>query len=251
MMRIRQLVLVSEDRDSVVNELCSLFQIEVAFYDPGIIHFGLENAVLPVGDTFLEVVSPVKENTTAGRYLKKRKGDGGYMVIIQTNNFKQQKERVKSKDIEIVFHADRKEEGIHAQSIHLHPRDVGGAILSLDSMKPINSWLWAGKNWENMKNDEVVGFLNGVHIQSKDPEETAKNWERALGREATFEDTLFTIELDNSRVIFKEDLNGRGAGPESFELKVKDRQKVMEQANQLKLLVDGSIFIGGVEFLLN
>ena len=65
-MRIRQLVLVSEDRDSVVNELCSLFQIEVAFYDPGIIHFGLENAVLPVGDTFLEVVSPVKENTTAG-----------------------------------------------------------------------------------------------------------------------------------------------------------------------------------------
>ena len=142
-MRIRQLVLVCEDRDSVVNELCSLFQIEVAFYDPGIIHFGLENAVLPVGDTFLEVVSPVKENTTAGRYLKKRKGDGGYMVIIQTNNFKQQKERVKSKDIEIVFHADRKEEGIHAQSIHLHPRDVGGAILSLDSMKPINSWLWA------------------------------------------------------------------------------------------------------------
>ena len=95
MVRIRQLVIVCEDRDSVVNELCSLFQIEVAFYDPGIIHFGLENAVLPVGDTFLEVVSPVKENTTAGRYLKKRKGDGGYMVIIQTNNKRSRKIKIK------------------------------------------------------------------------------------------------------------------------------------------------------------
>ena len=250
-MRIRQLVLVCEDRDSVVNELCNLFQIKVAFYDPGIIHFGLENAVLPVGDTFLEVVSPVKENTTAGRYLKKRKGDGGYMVIIQTNDFNQQKKRVESENIEIVFHADRHEEGIHAQSIHLHPRDVGGAILSLDSMKPINSWLWAGKNWDMKKNDKVVSFLNGVHIQSKDPEKIVKNWEKALGRKATFEENLFTIELDNSRVVFKEDLNDRGDGPESFELKVKDRQKVMEQASKLKLLVEGNIFIGGVKFLLN
>ena len=85
-MRIRQLVLVAEDRDKVVNDLCNLFKIEVAFYDPGIIHFGLENAVIPVGDTFLEVVSPVQENTTAGRYLKRRKGNGGYMVIIQVED---------------------------------------------------------------------------------------------------------------------------------------------------------------------
>ena len=35
-MRIRQLVLVSDDRDLVVNDLCDLFKLEVAFYDPGI-----------------------------------------------------------------------------------------------------------------------------------------------------------------------------------------------------------------------
>ena len=93
-MRIRQLVLVAEDRDKVVNDLCNLFKIEVAFYDPGVIHFGLENAVLPVGDTFLEVVSPVQKNTTAGRYLDRRKGDGGYMVIIQTEDLAKEKERV-------------------------------------------------------------------------------------------------------------------------------------------------------------
>ena len=93
-MRIRQLVLVSEKRDPVVSDLCNLFRIEVAFYDPGIIHFGLENAVIPVGDTFLEVVSPVQENTTAGRFLERRRGNGGYMVIVQTDDLKREKERV-------------------------------------------------------------------------------------------------------------------------------------------------------------
>jgi len=97
-MRIRQLVLVSEKRDPVVSDLCNLFRIEVAFYDPGIIHFGLENAVIPVGDTFLEVVSPVQENTTAGRFLERRRGNGGYMVIVQTDDLKERKKECNLKE---------------------------------------------------------------------------------------------------------------------------------------------------------
>ena len=79
-MDLRQLVMVSSLRDPIVDNLCELFDIKVSFNDPGVGHFGLENAVLPVGSDFLEVVSPVKESTTAGRYLKRRKGDSGYTV---------------------------------------------------------------------------------------------------------------------------------------------------------------------------
>ena len=68
--------MVSGLRDPIVNDLCKLFNFEVAFNDPGVAHFGLENAVIPIGTDFLEVVSPVEENTTAGRYLNKRCGDG-------------------------------------------------------------------------------------------------------------------------------------------------------------------------------
>ena len=39
-------------------------------------HFGLGNAVIPIGKDFLEVVSPVQEDTTAGRFIDKRNGDG-------------------------------------------------------------------------------------------------------------------------------------------------------------------------------
>ena len=56
--------MVSKLRDPIIKDLCDLFEFEVAFNDPGVGHFGLENAVIPIGRDFLEVVSPVQENTT-------------------------------------------------------------------------------------------------------------------------------------------------------------------------------------------
>ena len=249
-MRIRQLVLVAEDRDKVVNDLCNLFKIEVAFYDPGIIHFGLENAVIPVGDTFLEVVSPVQENTTAGRYLERRKGDGGYMVIVQTEDLAKEKERVESEGIQIVWNADRTEEEIRAQGIHLHPRELG-TILSLDTMDPPSSWLWASTNWEEKVNTEVSNCLNGVHLQSKDPEAMMRKWEKALGREGIYENNQFVIKLNESRVVFVEDSDGRGEGIESFEISVKDKESVIKSSEDLGLYFNGEVQIGGAKFLLN
>ena len=250
-MRIRQLVFVSKERDSLVKDLCDLFQLEVAFYDPGIIHFGLENAVIPVGDTFLEVVSPVQENTTAGRFLETRKGDGGYMVIVQTDDLKREKLRVESEGIRIVWNADREEDGIHAQAIHLHPRDVGGAILSIDSMEPTEAWLWASSSWKKHIKTETSNFLNGVHIQSTNPESMMRSWEKALGKKGIYINNQFQINLNKSRVVFMEDLDGRGEGIESFEISVKDKKSVIKSAQDLGLFIDGEINIGGVKFLLN
>lgn len=249
-MRIRQLVLVAEERDKVVNDLCNLFKIEVAFYDPGVIHFGLENAVIPVGDTFLEVVSPVQENTTAGRYLERRKGDGGYMVIVQTEDLAKEKERVESEGIQIVWNADRTEEEIRAQGIHLHPKELG-TILSLDTMDPPSSWLWASTNWEEKVKTEVSNCLNGVHLQSKDPEVMMRKWEKALGREGTYENNQFVIKLNESRVVFVEDSDGRGEGIESFEISVKDKESVIKSSEDLGLYFNGEVQIGGAKFLLN
>ena len=249
-MRIRQLVLVAQERDKVVNALCDVFNLEVAFYDPGIIHFGLENAVIPVGDTFLEVVSPVQEDTTAGRYLQKRKGNGGYMVIVQAEDLDKEKKRVESEGIKIIWEADRKEEEVHARGIHLHPKEIG-AILSIDTMDPPSSWLWASTNWEKKVNTEVSNCLNGVHLQSKDPEIMMKKWEKALGKKGIYINNQFQINLNKSRVVFMEDLDGRGDGIESFEISVKDKKSIIKSAQDLGLFFDGEIHIGGAKFLLN
>jgi hypothetical protein len=81
-MRLRQVALVARDLEATVADLCAVLEIEVAFRDPGVALFGLVNAVLPVGDTFLEVVSPVKPGRPPSACVR-RGGDAGYMVIVQ------------------------------------------------------------------------------------------------------------------------------------------------------------------------
>ncbi len=70
--RLRQVALVARNLQEVLDDLNAVFGLEVAYRDPGVATFGLQNAVLPVGTQFIEVVSPVQEETAAGRQLDRR-----------------------------------------------------------------------------------------------------------------------------------------------------------------------------------
>jgi len=243
-MDVRQIVMVSQLRDPIINDLCNLFKFEVSFNDPGVSHFGLENAVIPIGTDFLEVVSPVEENTTAGRFLDKRNGDGGYMVIIQVDDFDVSKRLVHENDIDIVWETDLPE----ARAIHLHPKEMGGAILSLDWMNPKDSWKWAGPNWKNHISGHVEA-VDGVEIQSSDPNEMYHKWQKVLGVKDTLPKENL-INLDNTWIKFVEDQDGRGAGVSAFSLKVDDSMHIKNKAEDLGYVVDGDLIIGGVKFYL-
>ena len=245
-MDLRQLVMVSSLRDPIVDSLCNLFDIKVSFNDPGIAHFGLENAVLPVGTDFLEVVSPVEENTTAGRYLDRRNGDGGYMVIIQVDDFLAAKQSVKDNNITVVWESDHPD----ARAIHLHPKQMGGAILSLDWMNPKESWKWAGPNWDKFVNTSLVNRFVGVEIQAENPEDMKNTWQSVLNLKGE-RVTGNQINLDNTWIRFLEDEDGRGAGVSAFCLEANDNDKLFEKASDLGLVYEDNIMIGGVKFLLS
>ena len=244
-MDLRQLVMVSNLRDPIVNNLRDLFDIKVSFNDPGVAHFGLENAVLPVGKDFLEVVSPVEENTTAGRYLNRRGGDGGYMVIIQVDDFFETQNIVKENNITVVWESEHPE----ARAIHLHPKELGGAILSLDWMNPKESWKWAGPNWDKFVNTSIIKRFVGVEIQSDDPEGMKNKWQSVL-RMPSENVSNRQIDLDNTWIRFVEDKDGRGPGVSAFCLEANDNESLMKKAADLGLMYQEDIFIGGVKFLL-
>jgi hypothetical protein len=125
-MRLRQIALIANEPEPVVDHLCAVLGLEVCFRDPGVAKFGLHNALLPIGTSFLEVLAPVREGTTAGRLLQRRGGDGGYMVIVQTDDLEAGRKRVAELGIRVVWEAKLSD----AATIHLHPRDVGAAIVS-------------------------------------------------------------------------------------------------------------------------
>lgn len=245
-MDLRQLVMVSSLRDPIVDSLCKLFDIKVSFNDPGVGHFGLENAVLPVGTDFLEVVSPVEKNTTAGRYLDRRSGDGGYMVIIQVDDFSDVQNNVKENNVTVVW------ESVHpeARAMHLHPKEMGGAILSLDWMNPKESWKWAGPNWKQFVNTSTINRFVGVEIQSDNPEAMKIKWQSVLRvPENKIRDN--EIKLDNTWIRFVEDEDGRGPGVSAFCIEANDNESLLKKADEIGLLHKEEIFIGGVKFLLS
>lgn len=248
-MRLRQLVFVSKERDELSRKICNIFDLKETFHDPGLINFGLENVLIPLNDTFFEIVMPVRENTTAERFFDKRGGEGGYMIIVDVENFESENERVKKTDIEIVWNGERNEEGIHARTIHLHPRQVGGAILSLDKMIPDEAWLWAGTSWKKDINKSLVNCLSGVILQSTDPEILCSKWEKALGKERAIGDEL-TIPLKESNISFIQNDDGRGEGIYAFVLKALDKEKIIENAKKNDAWKDENIYVGGVRIIL-
>jgi len=87
-MWLRQVALVAKERDPVRHEIFELFGLDSDFEDEGVSVFGLHNSVMTIGDTFLEIVAPTQADTTAGRLLERMGGDGGYMILVQTDTQK-------------------------------------------------------------------------------------------------------------------------------------------------------------------
>ena len=134
--RLRQVALVAHDCGQVSDELRAAFGWGEPFHDPGVGRFGLTNAVFAAGDTFVEVVAPVQAGTTAGRYLERRGGDGGYMAIFQLPDLGAARARLPGLGVRVVWTADLPD----IAGTHLHPKDVPGAIVSLDWAEPAGSW---------------------------------------------------------------------------------------------------------------
>ncbi|MGA1344610.1 MAG: VOC family protein [Ilumatobacteraceae bacterium] len=172
MIRLRQVALVAEHLDPVVDELCSTLGLSVCFNDPGVGEFGLVNALMMIGDQFLEVVSPDTDGTTAGRLLERRGGDGGYMVIYETDDLDGRMARIEAGGVRIVWRGDFDD----IRGRHLHPRDIGGAIVSIDQPVPNGAWRWGGPEWVAHQDTSVVSAIAGVTIGADDPDAMRARW---------------------------------------------------------------------------
>ncbi len=245
-MKLRQIALVAADLAPVANALQDVFGLGDAFDDPGVGEFGLCNAVFPIGDTFLEVVCPKQDGTTAGRYLERRKGDGGYMAIFQTEDAEIEKKRMAELGVNIVWEANYDE----AKGLHLHPRDVGGAIVSLDVMKPVESWKWGGPGWEERTRSDVTAKIVGAEVQSADAEKLAKRWADVLNAKAEAKGSGFHIGLDNGTFInIVPARDDRGDGISGVYLAAPGKERVLARAKELGLPCDDAcVTVCGTNF---
>ena len=175
--RIRQIVLAAADLVTATEKIESGLGGTDPFRDDGVGHFGLHNAVYSLGDSFLEVVSPVRGDTAVGRHLDRCGGDAGYMVMFEVADVAGTRSRLEGLGVRIVWDTTHPD----IVDLHLHPKDVGGALVALDITDPVGSWRWGGPEWTAVAPAPPPGGVRGLTVAVTAPDKVARRWSEIVG----------------------------------------------------------------------
>lgn len=249
---LRQIAFVAQERDPLVADLCAVLGTTVCCVDEAVQEFGLENAVMPVGTQFLEVVAPIRPDAPAARYLARRGGDAGYMVICQAANTSEQqacRDRARALGIRVAWekpHAD-------GHYLQLHPRDTGGCFFEIDTVNgddPRGPWPPAGG--VSNGSDSRVNAITAVEIAAREPEQLCSRWRTIAGQNtnaATADDLELT--LANASIRFTRCSEERGEGLVAIALGCNDRAAILAAAAARSLVAaDAALMVGGVRITL-
>jgi hypothetical protein len=183
-LRLRQVCLVAADLEREAARIGALFGLEVCHRDPNVAKYGLANVLFPVGTTFLEIVSPTRPGTTAGRFLERHQGKHGYMVILDCEDPERYRRRAESLGVRVanVIRHDA------YLGVQLHPKDTGAAMLEFNSTiggaDLMGAYAPAGPHWQRFIRTSRVRSIAGVEIEAPEPERIAARWASITERPA-------------------------------------------------------------------
>ncbi|PGG95402.1 hypothetical protein AJ79_10076 [Helicocarpus griseus UAMH5409] len=250
--RLRQIALVAKDLKRAEELLTKVIGTEVVFVDPAVAVWGLQNFLVAIGGDFIEVVSPTKPNTTAGRLLSKR-GDGGYMIIMQTADARRQRTHIESEGLGKVIFSHEHTDSI---CIQYHPKGIkGGVIPELDSHEvtpanpePVTSrfspWHACGADYDSysrgMKRTADLHLIEAtcrLPPRDTDTDAALQQWEETFGISKSGASLQFT----NARMRFLPGVDGKSEGLASISIAVQGEGRlraIFDRARELGLESD-------------
>lgn len=248
-LRLRQLCLVARALEPAIADLAEIFGLALCHRDGNVAKYGLVNALLPVGKCFLEVVAPTREGTAAGRYLERRNGDGGYMVIVDCDDIERRRRHVEAMGVRIA-------NPLRYESytgLQLHPRDTGGCMLELNHTEGGASldgpYHPAGPRWQAAIRGEITAGLVAAVLQGPEPERLARRWSAVLERPLTRVGGEARIALDLGMLRFVPQADSRGEGLAGIDLWVADGRRIVAAAERRGCPVAGdAVTVCGVRF---
>ena len=202
-LRLRQVCLVAADLEREAALVRSTLGLEECHRDVNVAKYGLENVLFPVGTSFIEIVSPTRPGTAAGRFLDRHGGRYGYMVILDCENPAKWQAHAGSLGVRVanvIRHGDY-------FGVQLHPKDTGAAILEFNSTvgggDPMGPYAPAGLDWQAAIRENVVRRLLSVEIECPDASRFASRWGELLQRSVyDLDGGRFRISLDAGAIDF-------------------------------------------------
>jgi hypothetical protein len=248
-MRLRQVAFIAHRLQPIADQLGAVFGLQVGFRDPGVEFFGLNNVVMPVGGEFLEVVAPFREDASGARYLARRGGDAGYMVILQDADALAHRARLEAAGVRVIARS----RGEPYRYTHFHPGDCAGVLLSIDSVEGdadwqarMSDWPPAGPDWRAHESPDALGIA-AVTLQSRDPIGACECWCKLLDRSACTDGDRLEIQLERGAIRFVSPIDEDGTGVVGLDIEVRDGHLALERARAAGLPVAaGAVQICGV-----
>jgi len=88
----------------------------------------VEVAFLPVGESNLELVQPLSDDTGSARFLKER-GEGIHHICLEVSDIEGALAQLKAHGVELIDEEPR--QGAHGLVAFVHPRGAHGVLLEL------------------------------------------------------------------------------------------------------------------------
>jgi hypothetical protein len=235
-MRLRQIAIASYNLNECERILNKELKIKTAYRDEEVEKYGLNNIVCPIGGEFLEVVSPYTTDTTAGRFIDKKKGAAGYMTIFQCEDSLERRKFIENKGIRALNAFDNNGDFINNQ---FHPKDLPGALLEIDSVTNTNykekyaDWPPAGPNWRQKIDEQYVQGIVGATIAAEDPKNLSKLWSEVLDSKLIVENNCPSVVLENANIIF---VQAKSDYTDLVGITIKASQKRLNIGKNIKIL---------------
>lgn len=250
-LRLRQICLVTHDLERAVADIQAIFGVRLAYRDPAVERYGLQNALFPFGLAFLEVVAPTAPGTAAGRFLERGGGAGGYMAIFNCHDPQRRGDHAEALGVPVVHRLAAP----GFEGVQLHPRYCRAAMIEFDRTPgeedlrgPYHS---AGPDWTAAISTGLTQGIKAIVLESPHPHELGAHWARIVERPFVDEGEGGLIAVDMCDIRVQPAGEAGREALSAIVVATNDAERIrMEAARRGYDIDDRSLQLCGVRFVL-
>jgi methylmalonyl-CoA/ethylmalonyl-CoA epimerase len=126
--RIEHIAIAVADLDAAIELYKKVWGLEVEHREV-VEDQGVEEAMLPLGETYIQLLAPLSADSTVGRFIERR-GGGLHHIAYEVDNIEEALQQLKKEGVSLVDEAPRR--GSRGTKVaFVHPRGNMGLLVEL------------------------------------------------------------------------------------------------------------------------